>query len=97
MPARLSAERIKVNTVIAPTVSRTNNSSLSLIRRNDGREALLDRIALRLGVALVAWSRRPYVVAPNREELTLRREQHEARLQREAYAQQQYHLLIPRR
>ena len=39
------------------------------------RVGLVDRLALRLGVALITWSRRSYKAPPTREELTLLREQ----------------------
>jgi hypothetical protein len=60
------------------------------------RVGLIDRTALRLGVALVAWSRRP-LAFESRERLANRAEQHVARLAREAAAARWIGLNLPPR
>lgn len=54
------------------------------------RVGLTDRLALRLGLALVTWSRRPSSATPSRQ-LVLQR------AQREWLAQRTLHLTVPRR
>jgi hypothetical protein len=58
------------------------------------RVSLLDRAALHLGVALVKWSRRPYL-DESRVRLARERQQYLARLDRERAAARLLHLNVP--
>ena len=58
------------------------------------RVGLADRIALRLGVALIAWGRRSGLAPLSRERRARRIEQYLARLARERAADRE-HLLLP--
>lgn len=60
------------------------------------RVGLADRVALRLGVALVTWSRRPLRLE-TRERRANRVEQHLARLAREQAAERALRLTTPLR
>jgi hypothetical protein len=60
------------------------------------RVSLFDRLALHLGVALVAWGRRPLAVE-SRERRASRVEQHLARLERERFAERTLRLSVPLR
>ena len=57
------------------------------------RVGLVDRLALQLGVALVAWSRRPRTYE-SRERRALRHEQYLARLERERAAERLLHTTV---
>lgn len=60
------------------------------------RVGLLDRLALRVGLALVVWSRRP-LTAPTREERSRRLEQQLDRLARErSYERTLLTTILPR-
>ncbi|MDM4763850.1 hypothetical protein QT381_12610 [Galbitalea sp. SE-J8] len=61
------------------------------------RVGLLDRLALRAGLALITWSRRTVRPAPERERLASQHEQRLARLARERAAERTLHLTVPRR
>lgn len=58
------------------------------------RQTFIDRIALRLAVALLLWSTRP---GPDREAIHARRVQRQAREAREAEWERRRALLAPRR
>jgi hypothetical protein len=58
------------------------------------RVGLADRIALRVGIALITWSRRPLALE-SRERRATRVEQHLARLAREQAAEVTYRLTTP--
>ena len=58
------------------------------------RVGLVDRLALHLGVALIAWGRRPSVVA-SRERRANRVEQQLARLERERHYERSARLTLP--
>lgn len=60
------------------------------------RVSLVDRLALRLGVALITWSRRPLVLE-SRERRAHRVERELARLAREAAAERALRLTVPPR
>jgi len=68
------------------------------VERNDEhlvrRVGLVDRFALHLGVALIAWGRRPSVVA-SRERRANRVEQQLARLERERQHERTARLSLP--
>lgn len=59
------------------------------------RVSLLDRAALRIGVALITWGRRPLAV-DSRERLARRAQQHAARFDREQAAEKWLRLNVPR-
>lgn len=61
------------------------------------RVGLADRLALRVGLALITWGRRPVRPAPSRERLAQRHEQHLARLAREHATWREAHLSVPTR
>lgn len=65
-------------------------------QRERRRVGLVDRAALHLGVALVAWSRRPRA-NDTRERRARRIEQYVARLERERAAERELRLTVPRR
>ena len=58
------------------------------------RVGLVDRIALHLGVALIAWGRRPSAIA-SRERRATRVEQQLARLERERHYERSARLTLP--
>ena len=58
------------------------------------RVGLTDRIALHLGVALIAWGRRPSVIS-SRERRANRVEQQLARLERERHYERSARLTLP--
>lgn len=60
------------------------------------RVSLADRIALRLGLALITWSRRP-LTAPTREERARVARNRLAVLERERAHERRLHLLLSRR
>jgi hypothetical protein len=88
-----------MNTVSTTTRGRHEHppQPVSLLeQRSAPRVGLLDRSALRLGVALVTWSRRPLTLE-SRERLANRAEQHVARLAREAASARWLGLNLPPR
>jgi hypothetical protein len=94
---------------MTPTVHNTANTTVSAAPgRHDHppqpahvqphrvrRVSLLDRAALHLGVALVKWSRRPYL-DESRARRAREAEQYLARLDRERAAERLLHLNVPR-
>jgi len=60
------------------------------------RVGLVDRVALRLGIALITWSRRPLSLE-TRERRATRIEQQLARLAREQAAERRLRLIAPLR
>ncbi len=88
-----------MNTVLTTAPGRHDHppQPVLLLERHPARRVgLLDRTALRLGVALVAWSRRPLTLE-SRERLANRAEQHIARLAREAASARWLGLHLPPR
>jgi hypothetical protein len=86
-----------MNTVQATTERRLQHPPQPARRPQSVRRVgLLDRAALHLGVALIAWGRRP-LAAESRERLASRAEQRQARLAREQAAERWLHLNLPRR
>ncbi len=89
-----------MNTVMTP-VGRLDQhhppspTSATALRRTP-RVALIDRIALRVGIALVAWSRRPRML-DDRAERERRVQTAFSTEQRERAAQRQALLLLPPR
>lgn len=63
-------------------------------QRSTRSVSLPDRIALRLGLALITWSRRTHR-PESRERRANRIEQHLARLDRERTAERELRLLVP--
>lgn len=84
-----------MNTTLAPRELRHDHPPSSPSeRRQVRRVGLADRIALRVGIALITWSRRPLTLE-TRERRATRVEQHLARLAREHAAEAAYRLSTP--
>ena len=74
-----------MNTMLSTTLSRHEHppeQTVVVVRR----VGTLDRLALHIGIALIAWGRRPYAV-DTRERRANRVEQELARLERERVAE----------
>jgi hypothetical protein len=88
-----------MNTTLSTTFGRHDHPP-SPVREERQRLArrvsLLDRAALHLGVALIAWGRRPLAVE-SRERRATRIEQHVARQRRERAAERWLRLNVPPR
>jgi hypothetical protein len=87
-----------MNTTLSTVSDRLENSieQEAAPRFERRRVGPLDRVALHLGVALVAWSRRPRAIE-SRERRARRFEQYVARLERERVAERELLLTVPRR
>lgn len=71
-------------------------SQADLARRPAHPPSSLDRIALRIGLALIVWSRRSAKPAPEREELARAHAVQRAREQREREYERRVHVDITR-
>lgn len=85
-----------MNTVTTAPRRDTTHPPVHLTHRPVRRVGLADRLALRLGVALVTWSRRPLTLE-SRERRASRVEQQLARLAREQAAERTLRLTAPPR
>ncbi len=87
-----------MNTTLSTVSDRLENpiEQQAAPRFERRRVGPLDRVALHLGVALVAWSRRPRTIE-SRERRARRFEQYIARLERERVAERELLLRLPRR
>jgi len=89
-----------MNTTVTTPVGRTEHqhppSSTNDMTRQRPRVGLVDRLALRLGVALVAWSRRPREL-DSRDRLARRVERELSTEQRERQMQRLMLQLLPPR
>lgn len=84
-----------MNTTLATREPRPDHPPLAPIESHQARRVgLADRIALRVGIALITWSRRPLVLE-SRERRATRVEQHLARLAREQAAEAAYRVNVP--
>jgi hypothetical protein len=85
-----------MNTTVSATPGRHDHppQPVQFHRPHPRRVSLLDRAALHLGVALVKWSRRPYL-DESRVRLARERQQYLARLDRERAAARLLHLNVP--
>jgi hypothetical protein len=84
-----------MNTTLATREPRPDHPPLTPTEPHQARRVgLVDRIALRVGIALITWSRRPLVLE-TRERRATRVEQHLARLAREQAAGSAYRLTTP--
>lgn len=81
-----------MNTTLSTTFGRHGHPPQPV--RLSRRVSLLDRAALHLGVALIAWGRRPLAVE-SRERRATRVEQHVARQGRERAAERWFRLNVP--
>lgn len=85
-----------MNTVTTSERRDTSHPPAPVAHRPARRVGLADRLALRLGVALVTWSRRPLTLE-SRERRASRVEQQLARLAREQSAERSLRLTTPPR
>ncbi len=87
-----------MNTTLSTAPGRHDHPPISPVveTRAVRRVGLVDRVALHLGVALIAWSRRRRT-PESRERRAARVEQQLARLERERAAQRWIALNVPRR
>ena len=85
-----------MNTVTTAERRDTLPSSAPATARPVRRVGLADRLALRLGIALITWSRRPLTLE-SRERRATRVEQQLARLAREQAAERSLRLIAPPR
>ena len=84
-------------TAARPGRQQQHPPSTTLTTRAPARRVgLVDRLALRLGVALVAWSRRPREL-DSRDQLARRVQRELSTEQRERQMQRQLQLLLPPR
>lgn len=79
-----------MSTLLHPHPPQRSEENERLVRN----VSLPDRIALRLGLALITWSRRTHR-PESRERRANRIEQHLARLDRERTAERELRLLVP--
>lgn len=85
-----------MNTVTSAPRRDTASPPAPAITRPVRRVGLADRLALRLGIALITWSRRPLTLE-SRERRATRVEQQLARLAREQAAERSLRLIAPPR
>ena len=86
-----------MNTTLSTATGRQDHPpDTAQVPRQVRRVGLLDRLALHVGVALVAWSRRPRTVE-SRERRANRIEHELARLARERAAERELRLTLPMR
>lgn len=89
-----------MNTTVSTVHDRRSRSSLAeslaLPQRASPRVRLLDRLALRVGLALLSWGRRP-VCFETRAQRVARVESEQRLFQRRLAAEQRYRLLVPHR
>jgi hypothetical protein len=84
-----------MNTTLSTAPGRHDHPPhVALATRPVRRVGLIDRLALHIGVALVAWSRRPRTVE-SRERRANRVEHELARIARERAAERELRLSIP--
>lgn len=84
-----------MNTTLATRELQHDHPPLASTQpRQVRRVGLADRIALRVGIALITWSRRPLALE-TRERRATRIEQHLARLAREQAAEAAYRVNVP--
>jgi len=82
-----------MNTTLSTAPRRREHPPhLAIVSQPVRRVGLLDRLALHIGIALIAWGRRPYAV-DTRERRANRIEQELARLERECAAEKALRLM----